>query len=184
MKTQGKKGSATQVEAQQITSYTFCEILKQVIRCLCCWSFTKKQKERGSHRDMVWPLTPQRRPDPCKAPTAEGSWGCVPWDSCGWASGLLGSYQTPRIPSGRCWWIRNEVAEKAARRGWGLHWALSHRGAFRRTQYQCRAPSKQSPQNKTPGVNSEQGHWVLIGWVTGRRPGLHLSSDQWETAPP
>lgn len=111
MKTQGRKGSVTHVEVHQITSCAFCVLLKQVIRCLSYWSFTKKQEERDSQsKGVVWPLTPWRRPCPCKAPTAEASWGCVLWDSCGWASGLLGSCQTPRIPSGDAggfvmrWW--------------------------------------------------------------------------------
>lgn len=47
MKTQGRKGSVTEVEVHQITSCAFWVLLKQVIRCLSGWSFTNKQEESG-----------------------------------------------------------------------------------------------------------------------------------------
>lgn len=89
---------------------------------------------------------------------------------------LLRPCQTPRIPSRRLRQICNEAAEKGARRGWGLHQAPSHRRAFRRSGHQCRAPSKQSPQDKTPGGSKEQAAWTPTGLDTTGRPGLQRFS--------
>lgn len=133
----------------------FCERLKQVIRCLSCWSFTRKAGENGfSEKKCV--LTPRA---PRGAPVAEGSWGRLPRDSRGSASGLLGSCQTPRIPSRRSWRICNEAAEIAARRGWGLHGAPPHRGAFRRR----RAVLSKQPPERDSGSNVSWPH-ADPGW--------------------
>lgn len=178
---QGRKGSVSQVEVHQITSYPFCEILKQVIRCLSCWSFTKKQGERGSQsKGMAWPLTPYSLEETLPVQCSNG-WSVLRvcsmrflWLSI-WPAQVLPDSQNPKREGDAGgfvmrWW--KKLPGEA-----GVCTQLCHtEGHSERVSTTAELQANRTPRTRRQEwTAASRPLWIPIGWAAGRRPGLHLS---------